>query len=84
MSKTSNEDYGTPSGSPVNPPHYRQGEIECIDAIEAALGPDGFKAFLTGQVMKYLWRQNLKGNQVLDLQKANWYLNKLIERANAS
>ena len=32
---------------PVNKPsHYTQGEIECIDAIEAALGPEGFQGFL--------------------------------------
>ena len=29
-----------------NPTHYTHGAIECIDAIEAALGPEGFIAFL--------------------------------------
>ena len=37
---------------PVNhPAHYTQGSVECIDAIESALGPDGFVAFLRGQVI---------------------------------
>lgn len=67
------------TNDPVNPAHYRQGRIECIDAIESALGPEGFRAFLTGQVLKYLWRQNLKDNRLQDLQKARWYLDKLIK-----
>lgn len=66
---------------PVNKPsHYTQGEIECIDAIEAALGPEGFKAFCRGNVIKYSWRTEHKhkdGQQ--DLEKARWYLNRIIE-----
>ena len=66
---------------PVNKPsHYTQGEIECIDAIEAALGPKGFKAFCRGNVIKYSRRTKHKhkdGQQ--DLEKARWYLNRLIE-----
>lgn len=60
-----------------HPPHYTQGGIECIDAIEAALGPYGFRAFLRGQVLKYLWRVGLKGDAAEDLAKAAWYLNRL-------
>jgi len=63
---------------PVNhPAHYTQGGIECIDAIAAALGA-GFRPFLQGQVIKYLWRFEHK-NQAEDLRKAQWYLNKLID-----
>lgn len=63
---------------PVNrPTHYNQSGIECIDAIEAALG-DGFINYLQGNVMKYLWRWQYK-NGLEDLRKAQWYLNKLIE-----
>jgi hypothetical protein len=60
-----------------HPPHYTQGGVECIDAIEAALGIDGFRAFLRGQVIKYLWRAGLKGGAAEDLAKAAWYLNRL-------
>lgn len=60
-----------------HPPHYNQSGIECIDAIEAALGIDGFKYYLQGNIMKYLWRYRYK-NGVEDLKKAQWYLNKLI------
>lgn len=60
-----------------NPPHYNQAGIECIDAIEAALG-DGFQYYLQGNIMKYLWRYRYK-NGVEDLRKAKWYLTKLIQ-----
>ena len=69
-----------PEPDPVNfPPHYRQGEVECIDAIRAALGPDGFAAYCRGQVIKYTWRAPHKGNAVEDLGKAGWYLSRLID-----
>lgn len=67
---------------PVNhPSHYTQGGIECIDAITAALAchTDSVSAWLTGQVLKYLWRWPLKA-RVEDLKKAKWYLERLIER----
>lgn len=67
--------------NPVSkPPHYTAGKVECIDAIEAATahlgGNDGF---LTGQVIKYVWRWKLK-NGLEDLKKAQWYLQRLIDR----
>lgn len=61
-----------------HPAHYTQDEIECIDAIKAALGPIGFNAFLQGQVIKYMWRFEHKGG-LEDLRKAQWYLSRLIE-----
>lgn len=61
------------------PPHYRQGSVECIDAIESALGKDGHHAYLRGQVFKYLWRCKNKGSCLQDLQKAEFYLKRLIE-----
>ena len=60
-----------------HPPHYNQNCIECIDGIESALG-DGFEFYLAGNCMKYLWRYKHK-NGLQDLQKAQWYLNKLIK-----
>lgn len=62
---------------PTNPAHYRQGDIECIDAIKAALG-DQFPGFLRGNVIKYLWRYRQKGG-VEDLKKADWYLDRLVK-----
>lgn len=65
---------------PVNHPnHYTQGDIECIDAIKASMSIEAYNGFLKGNVIKYIWRYQNKGNLVEDLNKANWYLNKLIE-----
>ena len=61
-----------------HPPHYNQNGVECIDAISAATG-DNFKYYLQGNIMKYLWRFDYKGKAVEDLNKAKWYLDKLIE-----
>ena len=60
-----------------SPPHYRTGDIECIDAIKACTG-DGFEYYLQGNILKYLWRYKYK-NGVEDLKKAQWYLNELLE-----
>ena len=62
--------------SAINPDHYKQGDIECIDAIRAALGDYGFTAFCRGNVMKYVWRAGLKGDPTEDLEKAAWYTNR--------
>lgn len=60
-----------------SPPHYNQAGIECIDAIAAATS-DGYEYYLQGNIIKYLWRYRYK-NGVQDLEKAQWYLSKLIE-----
>jgi hypothetical protein len=59
-----------------HPPHY-QGSIECIDAIEASMSAEAFKGSLKANVIKYVWRYEAKGG-VESLQKAQWYLNRLI------
>jgi hypothetical protein len=59
-----------------SPPHYRQGGIECIDAIRAALTDDEFRGYLKGNSMKYIWREKHKGGNE-DLRKAAWYLNRI-------
>ena len=66
-----------------NPPHYNQTGIECIHAISAATDK-GFKYYLQGNVMKYLWRFDYKDKPLEDLQKAKWYLDKLIEEVMAN
>ncbi len=63
---------------PVNhPDHYNQSEIECIDAIQAALTPDEFRGYCKGNVLKYVWRERHKGN-AQSLKKARWYLDRLV------
>ena len=59
-----------------HPPHYNQGGIEAIDAIEAALGQEGFAAYCRGNALKYIWRSKLK-NGTEDLQKAAWYIDRM-------
>ena len=59
-----------------NPPHYNQAGVECIDAIRAATD-EGYQYYLQGNIIKYLWRYRYK-NGVQDLEKAKWYLDKLI------
>lgn len=64
-----------------HPSHYTSGKVECIDAIESATGDlTGIEAVCTANIIKYVWRWKLK-NGVEDLEKAKWYLNKLIEQA---
>jgi len=63
-----------------NPSHYNQsGSIECIVAIKALTSTmKGASAYMSGNILKYLWRHEYK-NGLEDLQKARWYLDKLIE-----
>ena len=61
-----------------SPAHYNFAGVECIDAIRAATGEEGFSYYLQGNIMKYLWRYKYK-NGVEDLRKAQWYLTVLIE-----
>lgn len=61
----------------INPNHYK-GEIECIDAIKSSMTTEAFNGYLKGNVLKYMWRYEKK-NKIEDLQKAQWYLNKLID-----
>lgn len=65
-----------------SPAHYTAGGIECIDAIEAALTSQKapMQAWLTGQVLKYMWRWPLKNGKE-DLRKARFYLDRLIDSA---
>ena len=60
-----------------HPPHYNTTSIETIDMIGSVTG-DGFEFYPQGNIMKYLCRYPYK-NGVEDLEKARWYLNKLIE-----
>ena len=58
-----------------NPPHYNQTGIECIHAISAATDR-GFKYYLQGNILKYLWRFDYKDKPLEDLQKAKWHIEK--------
>lgn len=64
---------------PVNAPsHYRQGGIECIDAIRAALTPVEYRGYLKGTALAYLWRERHKNGHE-DCRKAGWYVERLVQ-----
>ena len=72
--KVSREDWDA-----VNSPnHYNNGSIECIEGIQASMSAEAFAGYLKGNCMKYLWRYDYKGKPAEDLQKAQWYLAKLL------
>jgi len=63
----------------INPNHYKNGKIECIDALESAtVGKSGIEAICTANAIKYLWRYEDK-NGLEDIKKAKWYIEKLIK-----
>jgi hypothetical protein len=63
----------------VNSPSHYQSEngVECIDAIQAALTEEEYRGYLKGNILKYTWRERMKGGKE-SLQKARWYLNRLL------
>lgn len=64
----------------IRPNYYKQGKVECIDAIASAIeNLQGMDAFCTGNCVKYLFRWKHK-NGVEDLTKASYYLNYMIEK----
>lgn len=58
-----------------HPPHYRShdSKIEAIQITE-------HMSFNLGNAFKYIWRADLKGEAIEDLEKACWYLNREIEK----
>ena len=58
-----------------HPPHYKShpSGIECIQVTE-------HMNFCLGNAVKYIWRADLKGDSIQDLEKAAWYLDREIER----
>jgi hypothetical protein len=63
------------SDSVNHPSHYttHPSGVECIDVAE-------HMGFNLGNVMKYVWRADSKGNAAEDLRKAAWYLEREIQR----
>jgi len=61
-----------------HPPHYTTGFVECIDAIQASMTQEAFLGYCKGNVLKYVWRAGLKGAAAQDLEKAEWYLNRML------
>ena len=57
-----------------HPPHYNNiPGVECIDVVQHF-------NFNRGNAMKYIWRAGLKGDEIVDLRKAIYYLELEVER----
>lgn len=66
----------TVSDDPVShPAHYTYGTIETIDFIE-----DKELNFARGSAVKYIVRAGKKDNEIQDLEKAKWYIEREIGR----
>lgn len=64
-----------PHSDPINPAHYQRhpSGIECIVITEHF-------NFNRGNAIKYIWRADEKGSSLENLRKAQWYLNREIEK----
>lgn len=61
---------------PVNhPKHYtaHPSGVECIQITE-------HMNFCLGNAVKYIWRADSKGDELTDLRKARWYIDREIAR----
>lgn len=58
-----------------HPKHYTShpSGIECIPIVE-------HMGFCLGNAVKYIWRADLKGHAIEDLEKARFYIDREIER----
>lgn len=61
--------------------YYKRGNTECIEAIKDSLSIEGYRGFLKGNILKYVWRYDLKNGKE-DLDKAEVYLKLLIDTFN--
>lgn len=81
LQKNSNDAPGDDApGDAVNhPPHYTShpSGIECIAVTE-------HMSFCVGNAIKYLWRADLKGNAIEDLEKAKWYIERELAKRKSS
>ena len=68
----------TPPDNVKSPPHYKQGAIECIEAIKSALTEEEFRGYCKGNAMKYIWRERHKGGKE-SIEKAMWYLDYMMQ-----
>jgi hypothetical protein len=62
-----------------HPQHYTNhpSGVECIQITE-------HMGFCLGNAIKYIWRADLKGDAIEDLEKAKWYIEREIKRRTKS
>lgn len=61
-----------------NPNHYLSGGIELIDVLEAKHSPEEVRGGCKFQIHQYVFRSPHKKNELEDLKKAQWWINRLI------
>jgi hypothetical protein len=62
-----------------HPPHYTQGKIETILVIEDVIQFwPAHEAYSVGNVIRYISRAVHKGDKQKDLEKAQFYLDRLV------
>jgi len=65
----------------INPDHYKHGGIETIEYIRAKMTKEEFYGYLKGNALKYISREGLKSEKILDkiddIKKAIWYLEQM-------
>lgn len=61
---------------PVNHPSHYTSDPSGVEAIDVCEG----RSFCVGNALKYLWRAGKKGDEIEDLRKARWYLDREILR----
>jgi hypothetical protein len=65
-----------------SPPHYHKGGIDVLTFLKDKLTKEQWEAVHQFNIIKYVTRFNEK-NGLQDLEKASFYLNKLIELKKA-
>lgn len=59
---------------PINPDHYKAGKMQVIEQMMALFGVKQTANFCKLNAYKYQARAGLKGDAVLDHEKADWYM----------
>ena len=62
-----------------SPAHYKYGKKETIEVIRDCMTEDEYHGYLKGNVLKYVARYKFKVEPLEYLEKAQWYLNRLIK-----
>ena len=63
----------------INPDHYKTGRIETIDYMKSKSTPEEFRGHLRLTALKYLSRYGKKDDELQELKKAKWYLDRLVQ-----
>jgi hypothetical protein len=66
-----------------HPQHYNAGSMECIDGLVGAFGNEEVAIFCKINAMKYIWRLGHKDDEVQEIGKIKWYLDKYLELKNS-